>query len=49
MCEIAIIKIEQFYVNFMSFCSSDIDDFLTALDSSFQEWEQKVQFKDKKI
>jgi len=29
--------------------SSDIDDFLSALDSSFQEWEEKVQSKEKKI
>ena len=42
-------KLEGEFQDDIFLISSDIDDFLTALDSSFQEWEQKVQFKDKKI
>jgi hypothetical protein len=42
-------KLEGEFQDEIFLISSDIDDFLAALDSSFQEWDQKVQFKDKKI
>lgn len=42
-------KLEGEFQDDIFLISSDIDDFLSALDSSFQEWEQDVQSKEKKI
>jgi len=42
-------KLEGEFQDDVFLISSDIDDFLSALDNSFQEWEQKVQSKEKKI
>ncbi len=42
-------KLEGEFQDEIFLISSDIDEFLSALDSSFQEWEQDVQSKEKKI
>ncbi len=42
-------KLEGEFQDDVFLISSDIDDFLSALDNSFEEWEQKVQSKEKKI
>ena len=42
-------KLEGEFQDDVFLISSDIDDFLSALDNSFQEWDQKVQSKEKKI
>jgi len=42
-------KLEGEFQDEIFLISSDIDEFLSALDSSFQEWEQDVLSKEKKI